>query len=63
MSKSLPGVPADLLPAGALDTLRPYMDQMTALLGCDVLQATQAHGPDRPAGRQEPRSAWSVPWS
>jgi hypothetical protein len=40
-----PGSPAGPLPAGTLDGLRPRMDQTGAHLGCDFLQAVQAHGP------------------
>jgi hypothetical protein len=51
--------PAGLLPAGILYGLRPRMGQTRALMGYDFPYAVQvqAHGPDQPAGRLEPRPA------
>jgi hypothetical protein len=46
-----PGSPAGSLPAGTLDSLKPRMDQTTAILGHDFLQAARAHGPYQPAGQ------------
>jgi hypothetical protein len=61
-----PGSPASPFPAGTLDSLRPRMDQTTALLGRDFIQTAQAHGPHQPTvgrsldSRPRPRDNWGL---
>jgi hypothetical protein len=52
-----PGSLAGPLPTGILDGPRPHVGQTGALLGRNLPQAVQAHGPDRPAGQLEPQPA------